>query len=130
MSKTIKKRSKKRKVIVTPQGIVHIKASFNNIIITATNKEGQVISWASAGQQGFKGAKKSTPFAARQAAQACAQTAHDLGLKKVEVRTKGIGPGREHAIRGIAEVGMEVTLIKDITPIPHNGCRAPRQRHP
>lgn len=130
MANPTKTKAKKRKVTITPKGIAHIKATFNNIIITITNATGQTIAWASAGKQGFRGAKKSTPHAARQAAQACGQVAHDLGVKKIEVRSKGIGPGREHAIRALAELGMEVLLIKDITPLPHNGCRAPRQRHP
>ena len=130
MPKPTPKKSKKRKVNITPQGIIHIKSSFNNIIITATNKQGQTISWSSAGERGFKGAKKSTPFAARQAASACAKTAYQLGLRKVVVQTKGIGPARDHAIRQLIAEGFEVTVIKDITPQPHGGCRPPRERHP
>lgn len=124
------RKSKKRKVIVSQEGIAHIKANFNNIIVTLTNKEGQTISWSSAGERSFKGAKKSTPFAAKQVSKSAAGKAYNEGLRTVEVRTKGIGPGREHAIRTLVEEGLQVTRIKDITPIPFNGCRAPRQRKP
>ena len=109
-------KAKKRKVIVSSEGIAHVKATFNNIIVTLTNKEGQTISWSSAGERRFRGAKKSTPFDAKQVAQAATQKAYAEGLRTVEVRTKGIGPGREHAIRSLAEEGLEVTRIKDITP--------------
>ena len=100
----------------------------NNIIISLTNTSGQVISWASAGKMGFKGSKKNTPYAAQMAAQDCAQKAHDLGLRKVEVYVKGPGAGRESAIRTIQNTGIEVTTIKDVTPLPHNGCRPPKRR--
>ena len=130
MSKQNRSKAKKRKVNITSEGIVSIKVSFNNVIISISNTMGQVIAWSSAGKMGFRGAKKSTPFAAKQAAQSCAQVAYDLGVKKVKVRVKGIGSGREHAIRTLGEVGMQVELIKDVTPLPHNGCRAPRMRHP
>ncbi len=127
MAKT-KKASKKRKVKVEAEGKAYIKASFNNIIITFTNKQGQVISWGTAGKSGFRGSKKSTPYAAQMAATDAAQVALDAGLKRVEVFVKGPGAGRESAIRTINTVGIEVTMIKDITPIPHNGCRPPKRR--
>ena len=123
-----KDKAKKRVVTVEPVGQVHIKASFNNIIISVTNMSGQVISWASAGKMGFKGSKKNTPYAAQMAAQNCAQTAYELGLRKAEVFVKGPGAGRESAIRTIQSAGIEVTTIKDITPLPHNGCRPPKRR--
>jgi small subunit ribosomal protein S11 len=128
MAKSNKKVAKKRVVVVEPVGQAHINASFNNIIISMTNTQGQVISWASAGKMGFKGSKKNTPYAAQMAAQDCGKVAHDLGLRKVEVFVKGPGAGRESAIRTIQNVGIEVTLIKDITPLPHNGCRPPKKR--
>lgn len=123
-----KDKAKKRVVTVEPVGQVHIKASFNNIIISVTNMSGQVISWASAGKMGFKGSKKNTPYAAQMAAQNCAQVAYELGLRKAEVFVKGPGAGRESAIRTIQSAGIEVTTIKDITPLPHNGCRPPKRR--
>lgn len=122
------KRSKKRVVVVEAVGQVHIKASFNNIIISMTNTAGQVISWASAGKMGFKGSKKNTPYAAQIAAQDCGQKAYDLGLRKVEVYVKGPGAGRESAMRTLQGLGIEITAIKDITPLPHNGCRPPKRR--
>jgi len=123
-----KKVTKKRVVIVEAIGQAHINATFNNIIITLTNNQGQTISWSSAGKQGFKGSKKNTPYAASQAAIDCGKTAHDLGLRKVEVFVKGPGSGRESAIRTLQNSGLEVTTIKDITPLPHNGCRPPKRR--
>jgi small subunit ribosomal protein S11 len=123
-----KDKAKKRVVIVEPVGQVHIKATFNNIIISVTNGAGQVISWASAGKMGFKGSKKNTPYAAQMAAQNCAQAAYELGMRKAEVFVKGPGAGRESAIRTIQNAGIEVTTIKDITPLPHNGCRPPKRR--
>ena len=117
-----KDKAKKRVVVVESTGQAHIKASFNNIIISITNNAGQVISWASAGKMGFKGSKKNTPYAAQVAAQNCAQVAFDLGLRKVEVFVKGPGSGRESAIRTIQNAGIEVSIIKDVTPLPHNGC--------
>ncbi len=123
-----KDKAKKRLVVVDAQGEVHIKASFNNIIITITNSTGQVISWSSAGKMGFRGSKKNTPYAAQVTAADCAKKAHDLGLRKVEVFVKGPGAGRESAIRTVQNVGIEVTIIKDVTPIPHNGCRPPKRR--
>jgi small subunit ribosomal protein S11 len=123
-----KDKAKKRLVVVDAQGEVHIKASFNNIIITITNSTGQVISWSSAGKMGFRGSKKNTPYAAQVTAADCAKKAHDLGLRKAEVFVKGPGAGRESAIRTVQNVGIEVTIIKDVTPIPHNGCRPPKRR--
>ena len=128
MAQKRKDKAKKRVVAVSAIGQVHIKASFNNIIISMTNETGQVISWASAGKMGFRGSKKNTPYAAQVAAQECAQAAYDLGLRKVEVFVKGPGAGRESAIRTIQNVGIDVTLIKDVTPLPHNGCRPPKRR--
>jgi len=123
-----KKVSKKRKVKVDPEGYAYIKASFNNIIISITNKQGQVISWASAGKAGFRGSKKNTPYAAQIAAADACKTAYDAGLRTVEVYVKGPGSGREAAIRGINTSGIDVTVIRDVTPIPHNGCRPPKRR--
>lgn len=128
MAQKRKDKAKKRVVAVEAVGQAHIKASFNNIIISMTNTSGQVISWASAGKMGFKGSKKNTPYAAQMAAANCAQAAHDLGLRKVEVFVKGPGAGRESAIRTIQNTGIEVTMIKDVTPLPHNGCRPPKRR--
>jgi small subunit ribosomal protein S11 len=120
--------SKKRNVKVEAVGQAHIHASFNNIIISLTNKEGQVISWSSAGKQGFRGSKKNTPYAGQQAASDCAKVAYDLGLRKVKVFVKGPGGGRESAIRTIHNSGIVVTEIVDVTPLPHNGCRPPKRR--
>ena len=128
MAQKRKDKAKKRVVSVESVGEVHIKASFNNIIISITNKEGQVISWSSAGKMGFRGSKKNTPYAAQQAANDCAKVAYDLGLRKVEVFVKGPGAGRESAIRTIQNSGIEVSSIRDVTPLPHNGCRPPKRR--
>lgn len=128
MAQKRKDKAKKRVVIVEPVGHVHIRASFNNIIISITNTSGQVISWASAGKMGFKGSKKNTPFAALTAAANCAQVAFELGMRKAEVFVKGPGSGRESAIRSIQASGIEVTTINDVTPLPHNGCRPPKKR--
>jgi small subunit ribosomal protein S11 len=128
MAQKRKDKAKKRVVIVDPIGQAHIKATFNNIIISITNAQGQVVSWASAGKMGFKGSKKNTPYAAQMAAQDCAQKAYDLGLRKVEIFVKGTGAGRESAMRTIQNVGIEVIAIKDVTPLPHNGCRPPKRR--
>lgn len=127
MAKATKK-VKKRKVKVEPEGMVFIQATFNNIIISVTNRQGQVVSWASAGKAGFKGSKKSTPYAAQMAAGNAAQTVADAGMRHVEVFVKGPGAGREAAIRGIDGAGLRVTRIKDMTPVPHNGCRPPKRR--
>ena len=119
---------KKRNVKVDPEGMAFIQATFNNIIISLTNGAGQVISWSSAGKSGFRGSKKNTPYAAQVAVAECAKTAFDLGLRKVEVFVKGPGAGRESAIRSLGVAGLEVSVIKDITPLPHNGCRPPKRR--
>ena len=119
---------KKRKVKVEAVGEAHIHSSFNNIIISLTNKDGQVVSWSSAGKMGFRGSKKNTPYAAQMAAQDCSKKAYDLGLRKVKVYVKGPGNGRESAIRNIHGAGIEVTEIVDVTPLPHNGCRPPKRR--
>jgi small subunit ribosomal protein S11 len=119
---------RKRTVKVEAVGEAHINATFNNIIISLTNMNGQVISWSSAGKMGFRGSKKNTPYAAQMAAQDCAKVAHEAGLRKVKVYVKGPGGGRESAIRTLASSGIEVSEIMDITPIPHNGCRPPKRR--
>ena len=121
--KTRKKKFKKN----FPEGVVHIHATFNNTIVTITDKDGNAISWASSGGLGFKGSKKSTPFAAGMSSEQAAKAAYDLGMRKVEVFVKGLGPGRETAIRSLQTAGLEVTSITDVTPIPHNGCRPPKR---
>lgn len=120
--------AKKRIVKVDAAGDAHINATFNNVIISLTNKQGQVISWSSAGKMGFKGSKKNTPYAAQMAAQDAAKVALEAGLKRVEVFVKGPGAGREGAIRALAQSGIEISMIKDVTPLPHNGCRPPKKR--
>ena len=120
--------TKKRKVIVESVGEAHVNASFNNIIISLTNKKGDVIAWSSAGKMGFKGSKKNTPYAAQLAAEDASAVALEAGLKKVKVYVKGPGNGRESAIRSIHNAGIEVTEIIDVTPLPHNGCRPPKRR--
>ena len=120
--------SKKRKVIVESIGEAHVTASFNNIIISLTNTQGEVISWSSAGKMGFRGSKKNTPYAAQTAAEDCAKVAQEAGLRKVKVFVKGPGNGRESAIRSLHNAGIEVMEIIDITPQPHNGCRPPKRR--
>ena len=124
MAKTVKKSKKK----VDPEGIAFVKASFNNTLITLTDRFGNVITWASAGGLGFKGSRKSTPFAATQAATKAADDAMALGLTSIEVRVKGPGGGREAAVRALRAAGLNVTTIMDVTPIPHNGCRPPKKR--
>ncbi|GAB5472535.1 MAG: 30S ribosomal protein S11 [Maribacter sp.] len=128
MAKASTKTTKKRKVIIESVGEAHVTASFNNIIISLTNKKGDVISWSSAGKMGFRGSKKNTPYAAQVAAEDCSKVAHDAGLRKVKVYVKGPGNGRESAIRAIHNSGIEVTEIIDVTPMPHNGCRPPKRR--
>jgi len=123
-----KKTAKKRKVNVEPEGYLYVKASFNNIIISITNKKGDVISWATAGKAGFRGSKKNTPYAAQVAAADAAKTAYDLGMRTAQVFVKGPGSGRESAIRAVDQAGIKITRIQDITPIPHNGCRPPKRR--
>ena len=122
------KTTKKRIVKVETSGEVHIHSSFNNIIISITNSEGQVISWSSAGKNGFRGSKKNTPYAAQGAAEDCGKGAFDAGMRKAKVYVKGPGTGRESAIRSIHNLGIEVTEIIDVTPLPHNGCRPPKRR--
>src|SRR5258706_4387391 len=120
--------AKKRVVKVDAYGDAHITASFNNIIISLTNKNGQLISWSSAGKMGFKGSKKNTPYAAQMAAADAAKAASDAGLKRVDVYVKGPGAGRESSIRSLSQNGIEIAMIKDVTPLPHNGCRPPNKR--
>ncbi len=125
---TKKKRIKKKTRAIEVNGIVFITATFNNTIVTVADTQGRTISWGTAGKVGFKGSKKSTPFAAQMAAASAAKEAMDQGLRRVEVWVKGPGAGREAAIRSLSATGLEVTLIKDVTPIPHNGCRPPKRR--
>ena len=126
MAQAVKKT--KKKIHVESQGIAHVKATFNNVIITLTDVQGNTISWSSSGKMGFKGSKKNTPFAAQVSAEQVAKAAFDLGLRKVDVFVKGPGAGREAAIRTLQTAGLEIMTIKDITPIPHNGCRPPKRR--
>ena len=123
-----RKRKKKKNRVVDPEGIAHIKATFNNTHITMTDKLGNVITWATAGTSGFKGSRKSTAYAATLAAEKVAVEALDLGLIKIDIKVKGPGSGRESAIRGLAVAGLQVTSISDVTPLPHNGCRPPKRR--
>jgi small subunit ribosomal protein S11 len=122
------KKPRKRDRKVSVNGIAHVQASFNNTIVTITDMDGGVITWASAGKVGFKGSRKSTPFAAQVAAESSAREALNLGMKRVEVWVKGPGSGREAAIRSLQAAGLEISAIKDVTPIPHNGCRPPKRR--
>jgi len=122
------KKAKKRDRKVSANGIAHVQASFNNTIITISDTDGNVITWASAGKVGLKGSRKSTPFAAQVAAEASAREALNAGMKRVEVWVKGPGAGREAAIRSLQAAGLEISAIKDVTPIPHNGCRPPKRR--
>jgi small subunit ribosomal protein S11 len=128
MAETKKKKGRKKRGRVDPLGRVFIQATFNNTIVTITDATGEVLSWSSAGRQGFKGSKKSTPFAAQQAASNAAREAMEFGLRKVEVCVKGPGSGREAAIRSLSAAGLEVVAIRDTTPLPHNGCRPPKRR--
>ena len=125
VKKVIKKRRERKNV---EKGAAHIQATFNNTIITITDTEGNAVSWASAGEMGFKGSRKSTPYAAQTAAEAAGKIAVDHGMKTVEVYVKGPGSGRESAIHALQTVGLDITMIKDVTPIPHNGCRPPKRR--
>ena len=122
------KKARKKDRRVPSTGVAHVRASFNHTIVTITDTDGNVISWASAGKAGFKGSRKSTPFAAQVAAESAAREAKDLGLKRVEVWVKGPGACREAAIRSLQAAGLEIAAIKDVTPIPHNGCRPPKRR--
>jgi len=128
MAKQKQKKTKKKVKKNIPDGIVHIKASFNNTIINISDKTGNTIAWASAGSVGFKGSRKSTPYAAQMAAESCAKRAMENGVRSVEIYVKGPGSGRESAIRALQSVGLDISVIKDVTPIPHNGCRPPKQR--
>jgi len=122
------KKTRKRDRRVGTNGVAHVQATFNNTIVTITDTDGNVVTWASAGKAGFKGSRKSTPFAAQVAAEASAREALNLGMKRVEVWVKGPGAGREAAIRSLQAAGLEISAIKDMTPIPHNGCRPPKRR--
>jgi small subunit ribosomal protein S11 len=122
------KKTKRRDRKVSTSGVAHVQASFNNTIVTITDMDGNLVSWASAGKVGFKGSRKSTPFAAQVAAEATAREALNYGMKRVEVWVKGPGAGREAAIRSLQAAGLEISAIKDVTPIPHNGCRPPKRR--
>ena len=126
MAKAVKKT--KKKVHVDAAGVAHIKASFNNVLVTITDVYGNTISWSSAGKNGFKGSRNNTPFAAQVTAESAAKEAHDLGLRRIDVLVKGPGAGREAAIRALNTAGLQINSIKDITPIPHNGCRPPKRR--
>jgi small subunit ribosomal protein S11 len=126
LAKTFKKAKKKIQVDAT--GVAHIKATFNNVIVTLTDLYGNTISWASSGKMGFKGSKKNTPFAAQLCAESAAKEAITLGLRKVEVLIKGVGSGRDAAVRSLNTTGLEITSVKDFTPLPHNGCRPPKRR--
>ena len=128
MAKKTSARVKRREKKNIEYGIAHIKSTFNNTIVTITDKQGNAIAWASAGTTGFKGSRKSTPFAAQQAAESAAKAAMEHGLREVECYVKGPGAGREAAIRALQAAGLEVSLIRDVTPIPHNGCRPPKRR--
>jgi small subunit ribosomal protein S11 len=123
--RTVRKKKEKRNI---PRGVAHIQSTFNNTIVTITDPEGHVIAWSSAGTQGFKGSRKSTPFAAQLAAEDAARKAQEQGMRSVEVLIKGPGAGREAALRALQSTGFQITLIKDVTPIPHNGCRPPKRR--
>jgi small subunit ribosomal protein S11 len=128
MAKPAKKSGPKKTKRNVPNGVAHIQSTFNNTIVTLTDTKGDAISWASAGQVGFKGSRKGTPFAAQLAAEQAARKAQEHGLKRVEVNVKGPGSGRETAVRALAQVGLEITVIRDVTPLPHNGCRPPKRR--
>ncbi len=128
MAATVKKTGSKKSKRNVPNGVVHIQSTFNNTIVSITDTSGHVISWSSAGASGFKGARKGTPFAAQTAAEEAARKSLDYGLKYVDVMVKGPGAGREMAIRALQQLGLGVTLIRDVTPLPHNGCRPPKKR--
>jgi len=121
-------RARKKNVVVESNGQAHIKATFNNVQVTLTDQYGNTISWASSGKMGFKGSRKNTPYAAQVAASAAGKEAHDLGLRRVKIIVKGPGSGRESAIRALSAVGLEIATIRDVTPVPHNGCRPPKRR--
>lgn len=120
--------AKKKKKVVESEGIAHVKATFNNTMITITDRSGNAVTWASAGKAGFKGSKKSTPFAATLAAEQCGREAMAMGVRKIDVKVQGPGSGRESAIQGLASAGLHIKSIEDVTPLPHNGCRPPKKR--
>ena len=126
VDKTVRVKKKVKKNV--SEGIAHVHASFNNTIITITDRQGNALSWATSGGAGFKGSRKSTPFAAQVAAEAAGKAAQEYGVKNIEVRIKGPGPGRESSVRALNSVGLKITSIQDITPVPHNGCRPPKKR--
>ena len=126
VDKTVRVNKKVKKNV--SEGIAHVHASFNNTIITITDRQGNALSWATSGGAGFKGSRKSTPFAAQVAAEAAGKAAQEYGVKNIEVRIKGPGPGRESSVRALNSVGLKITSIQDITPVPHNGCRPPKKR--
>ena len=128
MNKPVAVKTKKKAKRVVTDGIVHVQASFNNTVVTITDRQGNALSWATAGGAGFRGSRKSTPFAAQVAAEQAGRVAQESGVKTVEVRIKGPGPGRESAVRSLNALGIKVTKIVDVTPIPHNGCRPPKRR--
>jgi small subunit ribosomal protein S11 len=128
MAPQTKRSSSRKQKRNVPNGVAHIQSTFNNTIVTITDANGEVISWASAGSSGFKGAKKGTPFAAQTASESAARRATDQGMRQIEVMVSGPGAGRETAIRALQGAGLEITLIRDVTPIPHNGCRPPKRR--
>jgi small subunit ribosomal protein S11 len=119
---------KKKKQVTDPNGMAFVKATFNNVIVTITDADGNVLAWSSAGKEGFRGSRKNTPYAAQLSAETAAKTAYEMGLRKVEVFVKGPGSGREAAVRAMSSAGLDVSSIKDRTPIPHNGCRPPKRR--
>ncbi len=128
MAKQAASQKKKKKVVAEAHGVAHVKATFNNVMITLTDMKGNTLSWATAGKMGFKGSRKNTPFAAQVSAESCAKEAFDMGLRKVDVLIKGPGSGREAAVRSLQNSGLEIISIRDITPMPHNGCRPPKKR--
>lgn len=128
MAKPKKKSGKRREKKLVPTGCAYIQATFNNTIVTISDTEGNVVCWSSAGSLGFRGSRKGTPFAAQQASVTVANKARDMGMRKIEVNVKGPGAGRDSAIRGLRNAGLEISIIRDVTPIPHNGCRPPKKR--
>ncbi|MEO6940745.1 MAG: 30S ribosomal protein S11 [Candidatus Kapaibacterium sp.] len=128
MAKAAAGQKKKKKIVAESHGIAHVKATFNNVMITLTDNSGNTLSWATAGKMGFKGSRKNTPFAAQVSAESCAKEAFDMGLRKVDVIIRGPGSGREAAVRALQVAGLEILSIRDMTPMPHNGCRPPKKR--
>ena len=128
MAKAAAGQKKKKKIVAESHGVAHVKATFNNVMITLTDMTGNTLSWSTAGKMGFKGSRKNTPFAAQVSAESCSKEAFDMGLRKVDVVIKGPGSGREAAVRAMQVAGLEILSIRDITPMPHNGCRPPKKR--